>query len=80
MIQEAAAGDPRPDFSVLKLLRRPCGSGYKYEFLLAESKKVGEAWGSTEDHLHSVCENNDNETKNVYAMSSDWTGGAVLQV
>jgi hypothetical protein len=68
VIQEAAAGDPRADFSVLKLLRRPGGSGYEYEFLCAESKKVGEAWGATEDHLHSVCENNDNETKNVYAM------------
>ncbi|KAH6665407.1 hypothetical protein B0J14DRAFT_606071 [Halenospora varia] len=68
VVQEDSAGDLRPDFSVLKLLCRPGGSNYEYEFLLAESKKLGEPWGSTEDHLETACENNDNDTKNVYAM------------
>ncbi|KAH8800757.1 hypothetical protein F5884DRAFT_808710, partial [Xylogone sp. PMI_703] len=68
LVQEDMAGQMRPDFTVFKLLCRPGGSTYEYEFLLAESKKVGEPWGSTEQHLQTVCENNDNDTRNVYAM------------
>jgi hypothetical protein len=68
LVQEDSSGNLRPDFSVFKLLCRPGGSDYEYEFLFAESKKLGEAWKSHEEHLESVCENNDNETKNVYAV------------
>ncbi|KAL5315382.1 hypothetical protein ACEPPN_016249 [Leptodophora sp. 'Broadleaf-Isolate-01'] len=68
LVQEDSSGNLRPDFSVFRLLCRPGGSDYEFELLFAEVKTIGAAWGSTEEHLESVCENNDNDSKNVYAM------------
>lgn len=36
--------------------------------MLMESKKVGLAWGSIEDHLHDYLEGNGNDSKNCYGM------------
>ncbi|KUJ10913.1 uncharacterized protein LY89DRAFT_787244 [Mollisia scopiformis] len=65
VLQEDMAANLRPDFTVFKLLARPGGSAYEYDFLLGETKVPGEPWDSYADHLHTVCANNDNDTKNV---------------
>lgn len=68
MLQEDMATNLRPDFTVFKLLSRPGGSSYEYDFLLGETKVPGESWRTFTEHLHTVCANNDNDTKNVYGM------------
>ncbi|TVY46742.1 hypothetical protein LOCC1_G006219 [Lachnellula occidentalis] len=68
VMQEDMAKDMHPDFSVFRLLARPGGSAYEYDFLLGETKVPGESWDSFTDHLHTVCAANDNDTKNVYGM------------
>ncbi|KAH8665131.1 hypothetical protein BGZ60DRAFT_410814 [Tricladium varicosporioides] len=56
------------DFTVLRLLARPGGSTYEYDFLLGETKIPRESWSINTNHLHTVCASNDNDTKNVYGM------------
>lgn len=68
MLQEDMATNLRPDFTVFKLLARPGGSAYEYDFLLGETKVPGESWGTYTDHLHTACASNDNDTKNIYGM------------
>jgi hypothetical protein len=68
VLQENMADDLRPDFTVFKILTRPGGSFYEHSFLLGETKVPGEPWPASADHLHTVCANSDNETKNVYGM------------
>lgn len=67
-MQEDMASDLKPAFSIHKLLCRPDGSDYEFEFMFAESKVPGEPWESTEEHLQSACAEVDNESKNVYGM------------
>ncbi|CZT02358.1 uncharacterized protein RAG0_09567 [Rhynchosporium agropyri] len=55
LVQEDSADNLRPDFTIFKLLFRPGGSDYEHELLIGE-------------HLESVCELDDNDTHNVYAM------------
>jgi hypothetical protein len=69
VIQEVEGdANTRPDFGVFKVSRRPGGTLWQYDFMLTESKKQGEAWGSSEDHLHSHLAGTDNESKHVYGM------------
>ncbi|TVY23755.1 hypothetical protein LHYA1_G007432 [Lachnellula hyalina] len=68
VLQEGMAADLHPDFTVFKVLRRPGGSLYEYDFLVGETKVPGEAWGAFTDHLHTVCANNNNDSKNVYGL------------
>jgi len=68
VLQEDMALDMHPDFTVFKLLTRPGGSSYEYEFLIGETKVPGESWSTFAEHLHTVCAENDNDTKNVYGM------------
>ncbi|KFY92744.1 hypothetical protein V500_04047 [Pseudogymnoascus sp. VKM F-4518 (FW-2643)] len=57
-----------PDFTVLRLLTKPGGSSYEYDFLVGETRTPGESWQASADHLHAVCANNNNDSKNVYGM------------
>ncbi|KAH7395441.1 hypothetical protein BKA64DRAFT_59225 [Cadophora sp. MPI-SDFR-AT-0126] len=68
VVQEDMAANLHPDFTVFKLLTRPGGSFYEYDFLLGETKVPGASWSTFAEHLHTVCANNDNDTNNVYGM------------
>lgn len=68
VVQETTGDDTTADFTAFKVACRPGGTDYEYEFLLAESKRLGEPWGSTEDQCFRHCFGNTNDSKNVYAM------------
>ncbi|KAL1800296.1 hypothetical protein ACET3X_000638 [Alternaria dauci] len=68
VVQETVSVNTHPDFCLFKVSQRPGGTLYQYEFMLVESKKPGEAWASTEDHLHDHLEGNGNDSKNCYGM------------
>lgn len=60
--------DMHPDVSVFRVLVRPGGSLYEYDFLLGETKVPGTSWETFAAHLHKVCASCDNDTRNVYGM------------
>lgn len=68
VLQEEMASNLRPDITVFRLLALPGGSAYEYDFLIGETKVPGNSWGTFEDHLQTVCADNNNDTKNVYGM------------
>ncbi|KAF1358980.1 hypothetical protein EJ07DRAFT_156351 [Lizonia empirigonia] len=68
LVRETVSVNTHPDFCLFKVSQRPGGTLYQYEFMLVESKKPGEAWASTEDHLHDHLEGNGNDSKNCYGM------------
>ncbi|KAK5627749.1 hypothetical protein RRF57_003464 [Xylaria bambusicola] len=68
VVQETEGDNSRPDFSTLKVSLRPGGTLYQYDFMLTESKKMGQPWGATEDQLQDHLAGNGNESKNCYGM------------
>ncbi|KAI3338037.1 hypothetical protein F4824DRAFT_499816 [Ustulina deusta] len=68
VVQETESDNSRPDFSTLKVSQRPGGTLYQYDFMLTESKKMGQPWGATEDQLQDHLAGNGNESKNCYGM------------
>ncbi|KAI0508243.1 hypothetical protein F5B22DRAFT_650097 [Xylaria bambusicola] len=66
VVQETEGDNSRPDFSTLKVSQRPGGTLYQYDFMLTESKKMGQPWGATEDQLQDHLAGNGNESKNCY--------------
>lgn len=58
----------RADFCTFKVSRRPDGTFYEYEYLLTESQKIGQPWGSAEDQLYNHLSGNGNHTKSCYGM------------
>jgi hypothetical protein len=69
VVQETRSINTQPDVCVFKVSQRAGGTTlYQYEFMLVECKKLGVAWGSTEDHLHDHLEGNGNDSKNCYGM------------
>ncbi|KAE9382183.1 hypothetical protein N431DRAFT_476834 [Stipitochalara longipes BDJ] len=68
VMQEDSTANLQPDFTVLKLIARPGGSAYEYDYLIGETKAPGESWTTFEQHLQSACAPNVNDTKNIYGM------------
>lgn len=71
--QEESAGEQevdesRPDFSVVKIMSRPGGSFYQYDYCMVESKKHGQNWDGAVDHLTRHCAGNGNVSGTVYAI------------
>jgi hypothetical protein len=80
---EKSQGESKPDMSVLKVLSRPGGSPYHYDYCMVESKKLGRNWDEAIDHLTRHCAGNGNESGQVYAIVQigleiqfyKWNGG-----
>lgn len=68
IVQDSDSEYTLADFSILQFLRRPGGSFYQYDFMLIESKKLGESWEITEDQLQNHLAGVKNESKNCYGM------------
>lgn len=68
IVAESQQEVSRADFCAFKILRRPGGTIWEYDFMLIESKARGRAWGDTEDHLLDHLAGNHNESKNCYGM------------
>lgn len=73
VVQEESLGEfadheSRADASVLKILARPGGSTYSYDYCLVESKKLGRNWAETEDQLSRHCGGTQNESRRVYGI------------
>jgi hypothetical protein len=66
--RENLADRLHPNFTVHRILSRPGGGVHQFDFLLGETKVPGETWATLEEHLHTVCQNSNNETNNVYGM------------
>ncbi|KAF2803694.1 uncharacterized protein BDZ99DRAFT_160354 [Mytilinidion resinicola] len=52
---ETTVGETQADMSVLKILARPGGSMYAYDYCLVESKRADRSWPLTRDHLSRHC-------------------------
>nr|POE72075.1 hypothetical protein CFP56_11951 [Quercus suber] len=65
---ERSSGGTIADMVVFKILARPGGSMYTYDYCMVESKRAGRSWREAEDHLSRHCENTDNTSKQVYAL------------
>ena len=65
---ETEDDESRVDAAVLKILSRPGGSPYAYDYCLVESKKAGKSWTAAEDHLSRHCGGVTIDTKKVYGI------------
>ncbi|KAF2835299.1 hypothetical protein M501DRAFT_999347 [Patellaria atrata CBS 101060] len=65
---ETSQGESRPDMTVLKITARPGGSTYAYDYCLIESKKAGESWDATQDHLSRHYGGTENPSREVYGI------------
>jgi hypothetical protein len=68
VVQEAEGDVTRSDFCVFKVLCKPGGTLFQYDFLLAECKSVGEPWSTTEVQLREQLAGNGNDSKKCYGM------------
>ncbi|KAF1840529.1 uncharacterized protein K460DRAFT_421469 [Cucurbitaria berberidis CBS 394.84] len=68
IVQETVSVNTEPEFCLFKVCQRSGETLYQYEYMLVESKKLGEAWEPTENHLHNHLEVNGNDSKNCYGM------------
>jgi hypothetical protein len=65
---EGQHNESRPDAAVLKIISRPGGSPYAYDYCMVESKKVHADWRATEDQLSRHCGGTENESGLVYGI------------
>ena len=63
---EMEQDESKVDIAVLKILARPGGSNYSYDYCLIESKEAGRSWSATEDHLSRPCAGTKNASERVY--------------
>jgi hypothetical protein len=56
------------DAVVLKVLWRPGGSSYGYDYCMVESKRAGISWTKTYDHLSRHCAGTGNSSGRVYGI------------
>lgn len=68
VVQETEQDNTRSDFTVFKVLRRPGGTLYQYDYLLAESKPIGESWRTTEIQHREQLAGTGNDSKKCYGM------------
>jgi hypothetical protein len=61
-------GVSKADASILKILARPGGSTYSYDFCLVESKKAGRSWPAIEDQLSRYCGGAQVDSRKVYGI------------
>jgi hypothetical protein len=73
MYQEESRGvttqtNSRADMAVLKLIARPGGSLYSYDYCLVESKRKGESWPAAVRHLRRHCAGTEAPAEEVYGI------------
>jgi hypothetical protein len=68
VVQEAEGDVTRSDFCVFKVLRKPGGTFYQYDYLLAECKPSKESWRTTEIQLREQLAGTGNDSKKCYGM------------
>jgi hypothetical protein len=56
------------NMAVLKIICRPGGSQYSYDYCLVESKKANKSWTETEEHLRRHCAGTENQSRQVYGI------------
>ncbi|KAI9713583.1 MAG: hypothetical protein M1820_000965 [Bogoriella megaspora] len=66
---EEIQGESVADMAVLKVICRPGGSMYTYDYCLIESKKADIGWDEVEDHLSRHCGGTENDSKQVYGIA-----------
>ncbi|KAF2476819.1 uncharacterized protein BDR25DRAFT_338963 [Lindgomyces ingoldianus] len=66
---ELDQNESKPDMAVLKLVARPGGSLYTYDYCLVESKKKGGSWSAAVEQLGRHCAGTEVESKQVYAIT-----------
>lgn len=66
--EEVALNYGKANFVVFKILCRPGGSTYAYDFCVVESKKIGITWGSSEDQCREYCTDIQNNSHQTYRM------------
>jgi hypothetical protein len=66
--QEAEGDVSRSDWCVFKVSRKPGGTLFQYDFMLAESKPPGESWSTTEVQHREQVAGNGNDSKKCYGM------------
>jgi hypothetical protein len=65
---ELGQAESRSDMAVLKLIARPGGSLYSYDYCLVESKKKGGSWPAAVEQLGRHCAGTEVESKEVYGI------------
>jgi hypothetical protein len=65
---ELYQAESKADMAVLKVLSRPGGSFYTYDFLMVESKRADQSWPATEIQLSRHCGGTDNPSGQVYGI------------
>ncbi|KAH7357462.1 hypothetical protein BKA66DRAFT_574458 [Pyrenochaeta sp. MPI-SDFR-AT-0127] len=68
VVQEAEGDVTRSDYCVFKVLRKPGGTFYQYDYLLAKCKPVNESWHTTEVQLREQLAGTGNDSKKCYGM------------
>jgi hypothetical protein len=66
VLQETEGDVTRSDYCTFKVLRKPGGTLYQYDYLHTECKPVGESWQTTEAQHREQLAGNGNESKNCY--------------
>jgi hypothetical protein len=75
VVQETEGEVTRSDFCTFKVLRKPGGTFYQYDFMHTECKPAGESWRTTEVQHREQLAGNGNESKNCYGsiqIGEEW--------